>query len=213
MATSKLARTARLIAGTTVALALAVLAALVAGGSSQARVADGGARSARAQPAGGFGWLAPAPPPAGWLRLTTASSQATLSYPAGWRPIPGDKGTVTVALRDRGGLYLGYLNVTPRQGAEQLHGWAAFRTHHNREDGDHRVAQRAAAEGLGFRDARGSCVIDDYLSKVGSHAYREIACIVSGSRHADIFIGAALISHWRMLGGTVERAASSFLQR
>jgi hypothetical protein len=120
---------------------------------------------------------------------------------------------VTVALRDSRGLYAGYLNVTPRQGAEQPHGWAAFRTNRNREDGDGRVIQVAAAEGLRFRNARASCVIDDYLSKVGSHPYREIACIVSGHRNTDVFIGAALRRDWKTLSGTLERAASSLLQR
>jgi hypothetical protein len=120
---------------------------------------------------------------------------------------------VTVSLRDRGGLYAGYLNVTPQQGKEQLHGWAAFRTKRNSEDGDRQVRIIAAAEGLRFRDARGSCVIDDYLSKVGSHPYREIACIVSGHRHTDVFIGAALTFDWQTLAGTLERAAKSLLQR
>jgi hypothetical protein len=83
----------------------------------------------------------------GWLETTTATSQATLFYPPAWRPIPGDKGTVTVSLRNRNGLYAGYLNVTPRQGAEQRQGWAAFRTNGNHEDGDGHVTQVAAAEG------------------------------------------------------------------
>ena len=118
-----------------------------------------------------------------------------------------------MALRDRGGLYAGYLNLTPRQGEEQPHGWAAFRTNRNRQEGDGHVRQVAAAEGLRFRNARGSCVIDDYLSKVGSHPYREIACIVAGDRHADVFIGASLRRDWGTLGGTLERAASSLIQR
>jgi hypothetical protein len=56
-------------------------------------------------------------------------------------------------------------------------------------------------------------VIDDYLSRVGSHPYREIACIISGRRHTDVFIGAALQHDWKALDGTLERAASAFLQR
>jgi hypothetical protein len=110
-------------------------------------------------------------------------------------------------------LYLGYLNVTPRQGAEQLHGWAAFRLDRNREEGDGHVTKVAAAEGLRFHNANGSCVIDDYLSRVGSHPYREIACIVAGHRHTDVFIGAALRSDWLTVRPTLERAASSLIQR
>ena len=118
-----------------------------------------------------------------------------------------------MSLRSDKGLYVGYLNVTPRQGGERLHGWGAFRLNRNREEGDLHVTQVAAAEGLRFRHARGSCVIDDYLSRVGSHPYREIACIVTGRRHTDVFIAAALQGNWRMVSGTLEHAASSLIQR
>jgi hypothetical protein len=127
-------------------------------------------------------------------------------------PIPGDTGTVTVALREKG-LYRGYLNVTPREGAEQLTGWAAFRTARNTDEGDRRVHEIAAAEGLRFGEARGSCVTDDYLSRVASHAYREVACIVAGRRYIDVFVGATLRSAWTTLGGVVERAASALVVR
>ncbi|HEY3726770.1 MAG TPA: hypothetical protein VGL51_06330 [Solirubrobacteraceae bacterium] len=120
---------------------------------------------------------------------------------------------MSVSLRNDRGLYAGYLNVTPRQGAEQLHGWAAFRTDRNRDEGDGHVSQIAAAEGLRFRAARGSCVIDDYISKVGAHPYREIACIVKGHHHTDVVIAAALRHDWTTLRSTLERAASSLLQR
>jgi hypothetical protein len=118
-----------------------------------------------------------------------------------------------VSLRVHHNPYAGYLNVTPRQGAEQLHGWAAFRIKRNRDEGDGHVSQVAAREGLRFRNARGSCVIDDYVSRVGSHRYREIACIVKGHRHTDVFIAAALRHDWKAVRGTLERAASSLLQR
>jgi hypothetical protein len=120
---------------------------------------------------------------------------------------------VTAALRDGRGLYAGYLNVTPRQGAEQLEGWARFRIDHIRDEGDTSVRQLAAAEGLQFRNGTGSCVIDEYLSRVGSHSYREIACIVSGHRNTGVFIGAALQRDWPTLGRTVEQAGSALLQR
>ncbi len=213
MATSRPPSWVRATGVAVVLLALAAVPTLVAAHSSRARVASGGARPARTGQAVNFSWLHPAPAPAGWARTTTATSGATLFYPPAWSPIPGDNGTVTVSLRDRGGLYAGYLNVTPQQGSEQLHGWAAFRTNRNSEDGDGQVRIMAAAEGLRFRNARGSCVIDDYLSKVGSHPYREIACIVSGHRHTDVFVGAALTFDWPTLAGTLERAASSLFQR
>jgi hypothetical protein len=162
---------------------------------------------------GALSRLRPAPLPAGWTAATIASGGATLFHPAGWKPIPGDPGTVTAALRDDRGRYRGYLNLTPRQGAEQLAGWAAFRTRRNREEGDRNTHTLAAAEGLRFSAARGSCVIDDYLSRVGSHPYRELACIVAGSRYTNVFVGAALVPDWPTLGPVIERAAAALIER
>jgi hypothetical protein len=128
-------------------------------------------------------------------------------------PTPGDSGTATASLRDRAGLYHGYLNVTPRQGGEQLSGWAGFRVRRNREEGDESVHELAAAAGLHFRGARGSCVIDEYHSHVGSHPYRELACIVAGRSATSVFVGAALQPDWPTIGPILQRAASSFIQR
>jgi hypothetical protein len=164
--------------------------------------------------AGGLSWPRPADgPPAGWVSATTASRSATLFYPAGWKPISGDRGTVSVGQRDLHGRYRAYLNVTPRQGAESLAGWAAFRTTRNRGEGDRGVREVAAAENLGFAHARGSCVIDDYLSRVGANPYRELACMVAGRGHTDVFVGAALRGEWSKLGPVIERAASALVER
>lgn len=201
-----------MISVSAVLVALVAVSTVLGAGSSRAHVVSGGARPASARQAAAFSWLHRALAPTGWRTATTATSEATLSYPAAWKPIPGDPGTVTVSLRSPSGLYAGYLNVTPRQGTEQLHGWATFRINRNREEGDRQVSRVAAAEGLLFRHASGSCVIDDYISRVGSHPYREIACIVKGHRHTDVFIGAALTHDWKTLHGTLERAASSLLQ-
>jgi hypothetical protein len=160
-----------------------------------------------------FSWLHPSRAPSGWARATIASGAATLFYPANWSLAPGDSGTVTAALRDRAGVFHGYLNVTPRQGAEKLEGWASFRTHRNAEEGDKRVRALAAGEDLHFRDARGSCVIDAYMSSVGSHSYQEIACIVAGRHSSSVFVGAALRQDWATFGPILERAASDFLER
>ncbi len=181
--------------------------------SSGSRVTDRGTRTAEAHIAGAFSWLDSAPAPNTWTSATIASGGATLFYPSSWKPIPGDLGTVTAALRDTRGLYRGYLNVTPRQGAEQLAGWAAFRTRRNTAEGDRRTRVVAAAENLRFANARASCVIDDYRSRVGSHAYREVACIVAGSRYANVFVGATLVRDWTTLGPVIEHAASSLTER
>jgi hypothetical protein len=214
MATSNSATRAGIIAATAaVLLVLATVPLILGAGSSGARAHNAAGRTVASRPASPFAWLRPALAPAGWQHTTTAASQATLFYPPGWKQISGDRGTVTRALRDRRGLYIGYLNVTPRQGTEQPHGWAAFRTGHNRDEGDKQVREVAAAEGLRFHNATGSCVIDDYLSRVGSNPYREIACLIVGHRHPDVFIGAALRPDWHALSGILERAASAFVQR
>ena len=148
-----------------------------------------------------------------WRSVTIPSGAATLAYPASWAPIPGDAGTATVALRDHSGRYAGYLNVTPRQGAERLAGWAAFRIARNEEEGDTELRLLTATEGVRFIDARGSCVLDQYRSRVGAHAYRELACIVSGRTHTSVFVGAALVSAWPAIGPVLKRAARTFVER
>jgi hypothetical protein len=192
------------------ALAVALLAAH---GASPLRSGAGGTLSPVAGTPNSFSRLAPRPAPSGWPSTTLSSGAATLFYPPGWRPVPGDTGTVSVALRSPSGVYLGYLNVTPREGAERLKGWAAFRTARNRGEGDRDVEPIAAAEGLRLAGASGSCVIDDYTSRVGSHRYRELACILAGHRFTNVFVGATPRAEWPVFGPVIERAASSLLER
>jgi len=151
--------------------------------------------------------------PTGWSRAGISSGAATLAYPSGWKAIPGDRGTVSFAIRDRGGRYLGYINLTPRQGAEQLAGWGAFRRRRNAEEGDKQVRELSSSENVPFIHARGSCILDDYLSRVGSHPYRELACIVAGRHSTSVFVGAALVEDWSKLGPVLKHAAATLLER
>jgi hypothetical protein len=192
-------------------LAIAVAAVVIFAGSARTPDASGATPAGPARSAG-FAWLARRPAPAGWSAAKTPTSHATLFYAPGWKPIPGDRGTVSAALLDGHGLFAGYLNVTPRQGEERLHGWPAYRLDRNREEGDTHLHALAAAEGLAFRDARGSCVIDDYVSHVANHHYREIACLVAGHRATDVVIAAALRRDWPRVAPTLERAVSAFRQ-
>jgi hypothetical protein len=213
MATSSAIKRRWMIAATTVGLlGPAVAAAAIAPGVSGSRAAHTGA-GAGALARSSLSRLRPGPAPATWRQATIASGAATLSYPRGWKPISGDVGTVSFALRDRSGRYLGYINVTPRQGEERLAGWAAFRTRRNAEDEDKAVHALASAERVRFAGAHGSCVIDEYASRVGSNAYRELACIVAGKRSTAVFVGATLVADWPTLGPIVERAASSLIER
>ncbi len=133
-----------------------------------------------------FDWLVPAPAPAAWGRSgpPELAVQATIAYPPSLAPIRGDAGTVSFAQRAGTGAVRAYLNVTPRQGKERLHAFAAFRVRLLAADDARAVHKVAAAEGLAFQGGQGSCVIDDYVTRVGRHQYREIACLVTGHRSA-----------------------------
>ncbi|HKN95254.1 MAG TPA: hypothetical protein VJU60_13045, partial [Thermoleophilaceae bacterium] len=158
--------------------------------------------------AGAFAWLSPSAPPAGWARATLPSGKATLAYPAGWQSVKTDPGTVSAALMGPHGQIRGYLNATPQQGRETLANWARFRTAHNADEGDMNVVTEAAARGLRFRSGSGSCVIDRYATS--SARYREIACLVRGSRASTVVVAAALPKDWSRLAPQLERAVSSF---
>jgi hypothetical protein len=158
----------------------------------------------------GFAWLRPAPPPPAWRTARLPDGSATLAYPASWRRIGSDPGTVTAGLHDRSGGLVGYLNATPQQGAETFENWADFRIEHNGEEGDRQVRTLASAQHLRFRGgAVGSCVIDRYATESG-HPYREIACLVGSAKATTVVVAAAPPSAWRRQGGVLERAVSAF---
>ena len=174
--------------------------AAVPGATRQASPAPGAARSA-------FAWLRPAPAPAGWLSVRLATG-ATMAYPPGWHEIPGDADTASAALLDGRGRYLGYLNLTPRQGAETPTGWPSFRLRHNAAEGNRDVRLAAAAGGLRFRTGRGTCVRDAYTTSTNTR-YVEIACLVAGKDASSVVIGAAPSEHWTQERFVIERAISA----
>lgn len=189
------------------ALALVSAATLAAcGGSSSSDEADTGP-PAPAKPAA-FAWLNPVSPPAGWKTKDLPSGGATLAYPAGWHLTRTDPGTVTAA-RTAGGEILGYLNITPQQGAENLGNWASFRPAHNRDEGDSDLVPLASAAGLSFRNGMGSCVKDRYATE-SAHHYVEVACIVRGATATTVIVGATPPSLWARMSPAIERAISSF---
>ncbi len=172
------------------ALAIALLTLGLAG------CGGGGARP--------FAWLHPQPPPSAW-RVVSIPSGAAMAYPPTWRSLHGDAGTATVALRGPDGRFLGYLNLTPREGAETLADWASFRTSHNAEEGDRDVRRLASAANLRFLSGRGSCVKDSYTTRTGAR-YVEIACLVIGPRAQSVIVAAASPDAWDREVATLERA-------
>ncbi len=132
-----------------------------------------------------------------------------LSYPPGWHPLAGDRGTATAALRNGAGGFIGYLNVTPRQGAETLASWSSFRVRHNAAEGDRDVALQAAAGNLRFRGGHGACVRDAYTTQTGSR-FIELACLVQGAHAAAVILGAAPPPDWAQVAPLLERAIAAF---
>ena len=185
-------------------VAAAAVAVAVIGGAGGA--ADGAASLDARVPA--FRWLHPRPAPNGWKLARLPSGAAAFAYPKTWRPIRTDPGTASVALLAYAGSIRGYLNATPRQGAETLANWPTFRTRHLRDDETTDVRLIAGARELRFRSGRGSCVIDSY--RTSRTRYREIACLVAGARTSSVIVGAAPSKTWAREATTIERAIDSF---
>ena len=153
-----------------------------------------------------FRWLQAQRTPRGWKLARLPSGKATFAYPRTWRPIRTDPGTASVALLGHGSIR-GYLNLTPRQGAETLANWPSFRIEHLGDEGSTDVRRIASAHGLAFRSGRGACVIDSYHTS-RAH-YREIACLVAGTRTSSVVLGAAPSKTWAQQAETIERAIAS----
>ena len=134
-------------------------------------------------PGRAFPPLVPAAAPALWPHLTLPNGTAVLSYPPSLHPLAGDKDAVSAGRLGPGGAFQFYLNATPRQGAERLRHWSAFRLTLLRSDDAASAHEVSAAEGVKFPSGTGSCVIDAYVTRIGAHHYQEIACLVQGPAH------------------------------
>jgi hypothetical protein len=189
-----------------------VLGAAVISAAAAVAVVAASAPSGR-PPGGTFGWLVPAPAPAGWRHLVLPNGTSVLSYPPALRPIPGDRDAVSVARRSPSGTYLLYLNATPRQGDENLRHWAAFRLGLLRSGDASSDHQNGAATGLRFRGGTGSCVIDDYVTRIHAHHYEEIACLVQGHAGASVIVAAAPVARWSQARGLLEQAVAAYSVR
>jgi hypothetical protein len=184
------------------------------GNAAFATMSDVNAASSRPalKSPGPFAWLVARPVPSDWKQQALPNGAGVLSYPAELRVTNGDPGSFSVALVDRGS-YVAYLNVTPQEGDEQLAHWAHFRLSHLLDDDASSVHEDASVGTRAILGGRGSCVIDDYVTKVGHHRFHEIACIVSGTRHQSVIVAAAPPSDWGRFGPTLERAIASYEAR
>jgi hypothetical protein len=188
--------------------ALAVLASVAAVAVAAAAFALLGGSPGRAFPP-----LVPAAAPAGWHHLTLPNGTAVLSYPPSLRPIGGDTDAVSAAQVSPAGVFQLYLNATPRQGAEQLRGWAAFRLRLLTADDAASARELAAAQGVRFRGGTGSCVIDQYVTRIGAHRYQEIACLVQGRTSASVIVAATPAATWAQASPPLLRAVAAYQVR
>jgi hypothetical protein len=164
-------------------------------------------------PVSAFRALVPAPAPAGWSSLPLPNGTAVLSYPPTLRRVISDSDAVSAARPGPGGAYLLYLNATPRQGGENLRNWAAYRLRVLRAEDASLAREDAAATGLAFFGGTGSCVIDDYVTRIGAHHYEELACLVQGRSGASVIVAAAPAARWAQSRPLLERAVAAYRVR
>jgi hypothetical protein len=184
--------------------------------ASKARTADtikastAHAGSASSATLGSFGWLASTTPPATWTRLTVPSGLGTVPSPPGFRTVHGDPGTLSLALRNSAGTYLGYLNVTPHEGDETLHDWAAFRLTHLRGDDAISVHEDAKVQSIRSPAAVRSCVTDDYVTTIGHHHFHEVACYVMRGSVGSVVVAATPSGDPAHVWTQLERAVAAY---
>lgn len=98
------------------------------------------------------------------------------------------------------------MNAGPKTGTEKMSNWASFRLDHLREERERAIHEEAHASGLRFVGGRGTCIIDDYVTRVAPNHYREIACLVQGHTAESVIVAAGLVNMWPTYGPKLERA-------
>jgi hypothetical protein len=124
-----------------------------------------------------------------------------------------DSEAVSAARVGSGGAYLLYLNATPGQGGENLRNWAAYRVRVLRPEHASTVREDAAATGLAFFGGTGSCIIDNYVTRIGAHHYEELACLVQGRSGASVIVATAPAARWAQSRPLLEQAVAAYRVR
>jgi hypothetical protein len=148
--------------------------------------------------------------PQGWTQLDGVPSVGPLPVPPGFRAVAGDPGTLTAVLFGPGGAYLGYLNATPRQGGERLQGWPKFRLEHLRDEDASSARKDATAQLVRTGTALRSCVADDYVTRVGSHDFHEVACLVVQQSASSVIVGATPSGDPAHVWAELQRAVAAY---
>jgi len=124
--------------------------------------------------------------------------------------VAGDAGEVSAAQFSSSGVYLLYLNATPKQGDETLRDWPSFRIEHLTEDEASTAHILAKSYGIRFIGGTGSCVIDAYVTRAKSNHYTELACFVRGRTSSSVIIAAAPTTRWAQASGVLKRAVAAY---
>jgi hypothetical protein len=193
------------------AAALAALAVLAPGWAAVACAAP--APPAARSHGQALGLLAPRTAPPDWRRASLPGGAGVLAYPPVMHMITGDAGTVSAAQLTSSGGFLGYLNVTPRQGPESLRDWPGFRLRHLLGDDASSARSLGAARGVRFLGGTGSCVMDDYVTRVRARQYTEIACFVQGRHGSSVIVAAAPAQDWAAAAPLLRQALAGYLAR
>jgi hypothetical protein len=192
--------------GATVVVALATSAALVIAVATFARMGR--------TPERAFPHLVAAAAPTGWPHVALPDGSAVVSFPPSLRRIDGDEDAVSLARVSPSGTFEMYVNATPRQGTENLRHWADTRLGLLRDDDASSTHEDAAAEGMRFLSgATGSCVIDDYVTRIGGNHYEEIACLVQGRSSASVIVATTPTTTWDQSQSLLLRTVASYLVR
>jgi hypothetical protein len=160
-----------------------------------------------------FAWFSATAAPASWHRDRLPGGAGVLAAPPQFRRLPADPGTLTRGLQRAGDsrfVPAVYLNATPQQGEESLADWAHFRLAHLTDDDASSARLQATARGLRFHGGTGSCVLDDYVTKVQAHHFREVACFVQGPHGGRVVVAATLTRNWPTYSTVVEDSIEAY---
>jgi hypothetical protein len=182
--------------------------------SAAAIVAIAAATASIAGASGPFAWLVPTAAPVGWTQLALPTGTAVLSVPPTLHRVKSDPASVSAAHVGSTGRYLAYLNATPQEGDENLADWPRFRVKHLLDESAASVHTIAASTSLPFLNARGSCVIDVYVTRVKHHSYHEVACFVKGAaKTGSVIVAAAPSFQWARVATLLEQAVAAYRAR
>jgi hypothetical protein len=124
--------------------------------------------------------------------------------------VAGDRGAVSAAKLNASGVYLMYLNATPKQSSETLEDWPGFRIEHLKEENAVTARLIAESRGVRFLGGTGTCVLDTYVTKVKSNHYTELACFVRGQTTSSVIIAAAPTASWPSASPVLMRAVAAY---